>query len=317
MKGLHHKHEQPLAQLLPDEAGESARTIRRVVKIGCVVNAVLMVLKICTGYFGHSDALVADGFHSLNDLAADLIMLIFVGISYRQADERYAYGYGKFETFSSFLISAFLIVVALMVGTEAIESIIDYAKGETLQQPDIWTVVVVIFAMLCKEGLYRFYSRVGRKAESNALMANAWHHRSDALASVATLIGVSFSHFFGESFRILDPIASLLIAMFILVPAIRLLRPAFTELMERSLPAENVEKARQVIEGIAGVEGITYLRTRKNGHHMVFDVGILLSGGTTIDEGAVIAVNIENALKEAFCKHIYVSVTTRAVPKKG
>lgn len=298
-------------QVLPDESGEAARTIRRVVKIGCAVNAVLMVLKIGAGYFGHSDALMADGFHSLNDLAADLIMLIFVGISYRAADGHYAYGYGKFETFSSFLISAFLIVVAVMIGVEAVESIVDYARGETLQQPDIWTFVVVLFAMLCKEGLYRFYSHAGRKADSKALMANAWHHRSDAMASVATLIGVTFSHFFGEGFRILDPVASLLIAVFILVPAVRLLVPAFVELMDRSLPDEQVEKARGVVSGVEGVKGISYLRTRRNGHHLVFDVGVLLARGTTIDEGADVAARIEAGLKEAFCRHIYVSVTTR------
>lgn len=302
-----------MAQVLPDESGEAARTIRRVVKIGCAVNAVLMALKIGAGYFGHSDALMADGFHSLNDLAADLIMLMFVGISYRAADGRYAYGYGKFETFSSFLISAFLIVVAVMIGMEAVESIVDYARGETLQQPDIWTFVVVLFAMLCKEGLYRFYSHAGRKADSKALMANAWHHRTDALASVATLIGVTFSHFLGEGFRILDPVASLLIAVFILVPAVRLLVPAFVELMDRSLPEEQVEKARSVVAGVEGVKGICYLRTRRNGHHLVFDVGVLLARGTTIDEGADVASRIEMGLQAAFCRHIYVSVTTKPV----
>ncbi len=305
-----HHHERPLAQVLPDESGESAKTIRRVVKIGCIVNAVLMGLKLTAGYLGHSDALVADGFHSLNDLAADVIMLIFVGISYKAADDRYSFGYGKFETFSSFLISAFLVVVALMIGAEAVESIIDYAKGETLEQPDIWTFIVVLFAMACKEGLFRFYSHAGRKVSSNALLANAWHHRSDALASVATLIGVTFSHFFGPAFRILDPVASLVIAVFILIPALRLFKPAFVELMERSLPFDQVEKARGVVENIEGVEGITYLRSRRNGHHLIFDIGIRIASGTTIDRAAETAAAIESALKTAFCPHILVSVTT-------
>ena len=307
----HSKHAAPLAQVLPDETGASARTIRRVVKIGCVVNALLMALKLTAGYLGHSDALVADGFHSLNDLAADLIILIFVGISYRAADDRYAYGYGKFETFSSFLISAFLIVVACVIGAEAVESIIGYAKGEELDQPDIWTFIVVLFAMACKEGLFRFYSHAARRAESKALLANAWHHRSDALASVATLVGVTFSHFFGPAFRILDPVASLVIAVFILIPAVRLFRPAFAELMERSLPAGDVARARGIVEAVPGVEGVSGLRTRRNGHHLIFDVEIRIAPHLTIEQGAVIAAAIEEALKKAYCPHIFVSVTTR------
>lgn len=304
------KKELSLAQVLPDENGESARTIRNVVKIGCIVNALLMALKLTAGYLGHSDALVADGFHSLNDLAADFIMLIFVGISYRAADDRYSYGYGKFETFSSFLISAFLIVVALMIGAEAVESFVGYAKGEELQQPDIWTFVVVLFAMACKEGLYRFYSRAGRKAESKALLANAWHHRSDALASVATLVGVTFAHFFGPAFRILDPIASLVIAIFILIPAIRLFRPAFAELMERSLPVKDVTKARESISAVPGVKKINYIRSRRNGHHLIFDIGIGIEPDLTIEQGAEIAHGIETTLRDIYCPHILVSVTT-------
>lgn len=307
---LHHTHARPLSQSLPDESGASARAIRRVVKIGCAVNAILMALKLTAGYLGHSDALVADGFHSLNDVAADLIMLVFIGISYRAADARFAYGYGKFETFSSFLMASLLIVISVMIGVEAVESITEYAMGGELPQPDVWTFVVVLFCMACKEGLFRFYSHVGRKADSKALVANAWHHRSDALASVATLIGVTFSHFFGPAFRILDPVASLVIAVFILIPALRLFGPAFAELMERSLPARDVENARAIVGCIQGVKGICYLRTRRNGHHLVFDVGIKVDRHLDIEQGAEIAASIEQALSAAYCPHVLVSVTT-------
>lgn len=304
----HHHHEKPLARILPDENARSAATIRRVVKAGCVVNGCLMILKLAAGYFGHSDALVADGFHSLNDLAADIIMLIFVGISYRRADEKYAYGYGKFETFSSLLISAFLVAVAVMIMFEAVESLVEYFRGEVLPKPDIWTFIVVLFAMACKEGLYRFYSRAGRKAASKALIANAWHHRSDALASVATLIGVTFSHFFGEGFRVLDPVASIVIALFILVPAIRILRPSFSELMDKSIPAEEREKALKAVSGIPGVNDIKYLRTRRNGHLYVFDVGVVVDPAVTVREAERISAEIERELERMFCPHVLVSV---------
>ncbi|MDE6392674.1 MAG: cation diffusion facilitator family transporter [Muribaculaceae bacterium] len=303
-----HIKSKSLSQALPDESRESARAIRRVVRFGCAVNAFLMILKIVAGKLGHSDALVADGFHSLNDLAADIIMLLFVGISYRAADSRYSYGYGKFETFSSFIISAFLVAVSCMIGFEALESIAGYVRGEELPQPDIWTFVVVLLAMTCKEGLYRFYSRAGRRAGSNALIANAWHHRSDALASVATLVGVTFSHFFGPAFRILDPVASLVIAVFIFVPALRLLRPAFAELMERSLPVGDIEKAREAVSAIAGVGKITWMRTRRIGHHLVFDIGVAVSPDMTVAECGGLKADVTKALKEAFCSHVIVTV---------
>ena len=308
---MKHSTTRPLSQTLPDESAEAARRIRNTVKIGCAVNALLMVLKLSAGYFGHSDALFADGFHSLNDVAADLIMLFFVGISYRPADARFSYGYGKFETFSSFLMSAFLIVVSVMIAVEGVEAIVEYAHGVTLPQPDIWTFIIVLFAMACKEGLFRFYSYVGRRADSKAMRANAWHHRSDALASVATLIGVSCAHFFGPAFRILDPVASLIIALFILIPAIRMIRPAFAELMEHSLPAADTDRARQAVEAVPGVRGIYSLRSRRNGHHLMFDIGIDVDPKLTIEQGAIIAGDIEQALHRAFCPHILLSVTTR------
>lgn len=307
--GHHHHHSSSsLAQALPDENNQSAATIRRVVKIGCAVNALLMALKLCAGYLGHSDALVADGFHSLNDLAADIIMLVFVGISYRKPDEKYSYGYGKFETFSSFLISSVLVVVACLIIREAVESLIGYFQGEVLPQPDIWTFVVVLFAMACKEGLFRFYSAAGRKAGSKALKANAWHHRSDALASVATLIGVTFSHFFGEGFRVLDPIASLVIAVFILVPAFRILRPAFAELMERSLPENERKKALELVSKIPNVKDVEYLRARRNGHKYVFDFGIKTDASLSVAQCSHLTDEIRQALTDAFCPHVILSV---------
>ena len=141
-------------------------------------------------------------------------------------------------------------------------------------------------------------------------MANAWHHRSDALASVATLVGVTFSHFFGPAFRILDPVASLVIAVFIFIPALRLFRPAFAELMERSLPARDVENARGIVAAVDGVRKVTYLRTRRNGHHLIFDVGIGVDRGLTVEQGSEIAAAIERALTAAYCPHVMVSVTT-------
>ncbi len=287
----------------------NARKIRRAVCIGCIVNAVLMVLKMVTGHYGHSDALVADGFHSLNDFAADLIMLMFVGISFRGPDSRYSYGYGKFETFSTFLMSSFLIIVSLIIGYEGIESLVGYSRGMELEQPDIWTVIVVLFSMAAKEGLYHFYSTAGRKAGSKALVANAWHHRSDALASLATLIGVSFSQLFGPAFRVLDPVASILIAVFILVAACRMIAPAFGELMECSLPESDSRKARECVENTAGVDSVAHVRSRRNGHYKVFDGGVRVSPDVSVKQAAEIALAAEKSLNDEFGPYVLPSVS--------
>lgn len=276
--------------------------------IGCAVNFVLMALKLTVGSLGHSDALFADGFHSLNDVAADLIMLIFVGISYKAADERYAYGYGKFETFSSFLISAFLIVVAIMIGIEAVESIVSYAHGEILPQPDIWTVIVILFAIAAKESLFRFYYHEAKRADSPALAGNAWHHRSDAMSSVATLIGVACAHFFGPAFRIFDPIASTLIVIFILVPAVRMIRPAFSELMEKSIPVKRLAEVRRAVENVDGVREVKYLRVRRNGHYVIPDVGIAVDRSLTVEQAAPIAAKVEERLAETLGEPILPSI---------
>lgn len=304
----HSHNSESLASEITANAG--AGYIRRVVTIGCVVNAILMVLKLFVGYYGNSDALVADGFHSLNDFAADLIMLIFVGISFRPADRKYTYGYGKFETFSSFLMASFLIIIAVMIGLEGVESIVAVVNGEILERPDVWTIVVVIFSMLAKDALYRYYSHAANRVGSKALKANAWHHRVDALSSVATLVGVGFAYFFGEKMRIFDPIASILIAVFILIPALKLFVPSFCELMERSLPEASVKRAREIISAQKGVVRIESLKCRRNGHYRLFDVRIAVDPEITINAGAAIAEEVEHSLTDAFGKSTLTTVTT-------
>ena len=163
--------------------------------------------------------------------------------------------------------------------------------------------------MATKEGLYHFYSAAGKRVGSKALVANAWHHRSDALASVATLIGVSFSQIFGPAFRVLDPIASILIALFILVAACRMLGPAFGELMEHSLPVSDRKKARECVERTAGVESIAHLRSRRNGHYKVFDVAVRVSPEVSVKDGADIALAVEKSLTDEFGPYILPTIS--------
>lgn len=306
-----HDNESLLGSLLSGNACEEAKMVRKVVTIGCIINFILMSVKLGVGYWGHSDALVADGFHSLNDFAADIIMFLFVGISFRHPDSKYTYGYGKFETFATMVISIFLLFVAVHITEEAIEKIAAFRHGEPLEAPSVWAVVTIVFAMCIKEFLYRYYRHAGHVTGSVALLSSAWHHRSDAMASVATLIGVAGATFLGESWRILDPIASLIIVIFIAIPAFRMLIPAFAELMERTAGKEIYEKAYKKIEDTTGVEKIDTLRCRKNGHFLLFDASVEIEKSLTIEQGYLIASAIEMNLIAAFGTHILVSVSTR------
>lgn len=310
-----HDHQLNLAGLLDLHNMDEARQIRRAVAIGCVVNILLMCMKLIFGYTGHSDALVADGYHSIGDVGSDIIMLAFVGFSFKKATESFSYGYGKFETFASLVISGILVSIAVVLTIEAIDSIKSYLNGEVLPRPDIWTLIAIIFAIICKEFLYRFYRRVGKRTRCNALVSSAWHHRSDALASFATLTGVACAHFFGESWRVLDPIMSLVIVIFIIIPAIRLFIPAFRELMEGSIPHHDYEEALQIIKGQSGVESVEKLKTRKSGPFLIFDTEIGVDRNLTIEAGYKIVGEIDTALKSTFGKNILVSVVS--IPKNS
>lgn len=306
-----HSHQINLNGLLDFHGIQEARQIRRAVTIGCFVNVLLMAIKLIFGYFGHSDALMADGYHSLGDVGSDLVMLTFVGLSFKKANDSFAYGYGKFETFASLVISGILIFIAVMVTKEAIESIKSYMAGEILPQPDIWTIIAIVFAITSKEFLYRFYKKVGKRTRCNALISSAWHHRSDAFASITTLIGVTSAHFLGEEWRILDPCASLVIVIFIIIPAIRLFAPAFRELMEGSIPHHDYDEAKKIVEHCRGVNRLEFLKTRKSGPFLIFDAVIKVDKQMNIEEGYGITCEIEDSLKHKFGKNIMVSVITQ------
>lgn len=284
------------------------KTIRHVTWVGFWVNAILMVLKIAFGLYGHSDALVADGIHSLSDFATDLIVLVFVGIAYKSADSEHPYGHGKFETFASLLIALILLVVAIGIGISGVKSISASIRGETLPRPDVWTLIVALLSIASKEYLFRYTVRIGKKINSGALIANVWHHRSDAISSIATLVGVSASFFLGEGWRILDPIASILIAIFIALSAIQIALPSINELLEKSLPPDQVKRAEEVIAGVPGVMAFHRLRTRRNGHSSIIDTHIKVNPLINVAEGHEIASAAERALRKEFGEDIITNI---------
>jgi cation diffusion facilitator family transporter len=290
------------------ETTKKVAAIKRITLIGFGVNAVLMLMKIVFGLLGHSDALVADGVHSFSDFATDLIVLIFVGIAYKNADDDHPYGHGKYETFSTLLIAVALLLVAMGIGLQGAYSIFDAMHGVALPRPGMLTIIVAAVSIFAKEMLYHATVRVAHRVNSPALVANAWHHRSDAISSIATLIGVSAAYFLGDSWHICDPIASILISVFIAISAIGLATPSISELLERALPKEQVEQIGQIIAGVPGVVRYHHLRTRRNGHSCIIDVHVKVDPNLTVTVGHEIATAVEQALRENFTPDLTTSI---------
>lgn len=286
-----------------EEKNNSKKTlhiIRHVTWVGFWVNAFLMALKLVVGYTGHSDALVADGYHSLSDFATDFVVLIFVGIAYKQADDSHPYGHGKFETFASLLIAVALIFVAVFIGWEGVETLRLSLSGHMLVRPDILTLVVAFISILAKEGLFHYTYRAGKKINSSSLVANAWHHRSDAISSVATMIGIGLAYFLGEAWRIADPIASIMVSVLILVSAVKVASPAIAELLDAGLPEQDRVRISQAISKVNGVMGYHHLRTHRNGNTLVVECHIKVQPDITVIAGHEIATSVEEAIESLY-----------------
>lgn len=282
--------------------------IRKVTLVGFWINAALVALKLFFGYWGHSDALVADGYHSLSDFITDFIVLFFVGIAYKKADSEHPYGHGKYETVASVLISIILMLVAIFIGVEGIDKVIMAVNGKVLSRPDVWTIIIAILSILAKEYSYRYTIGIGRKINSSALMANAWHHRSDAISSVATLAGVSLSFFLGDNWRVLDPIASVIIAIFIGISALQIAKPSIQELLEISLPQAQIDSISNIISNVPGVKSVLNLRSRKNGHSYIIDVNIHVDPDITVRIAHEIANDVETELHNRFGRDMIIYV---------
>lgn len=281
------------------EASRRNREEKRCTLVGMTSDVCLSALKIATGFLGHSSAILADGIHSISDTVTDALVYAMVRLSGKGFDERYRYGRGKFETLAAFLISIILVLVALGLMTEGVKDVWAAMQGETLERPHNIALIVGIIAVIVKEGLYHYTRFKGKKTNSSALKAYAWHHRADALSTAATLLGVAGAMFLGERWRVLDPIAAIAVSVLILVLAYRLGRPAVEELLEVSLPKDEQVKISDIVTHVPGVKAFHNMRTRRNGNLRVVDIHIKVDGDLDVNKAHDITREIENQLGEA------------------
>lgn len=289
---------------------------RKVTWIGFAVNMVLTIFKIIAGIVGKSTAMIADGIHSLSDFVTDVLVILFIGISDKDKDDDHRYGHGKFETFATLLISLALILVGIGIFWSGLSKIIQVFQGEVLEQPTYLALVAALVSIVSKESLFWYTKFVGDKINSNAVIANAWHHRSDALSSIGTALGISGAIFLGESWRILDPIAGVIVSIFILKVAFELGMPSVHELLERSLPKETEKSIIETIESHPDVIFQHNLKTRKIGNIFAIDVHIKLDKDISFVKSHDVATEIEVSLREKFGAKTVTNIHTEPYVQK-
>ncbi len=276
--------------------------------VGSVVNIILTVFKIIAGVLGRSTAMIADGIHSLSDLLSDIVVIVFVKISAKGRDKDHDYGHGKFETFATLIISLMLIVVAANLMSGGISKIRLILDGGKVSSPGMIALWAAVASIVLKEILYRYTIIQGKALNSPMMIANAWHHRSDAFSSIGSLLGIAGAIFLGDKFVILDPITGCVISIFILVMAAKMSVPAIKELLDVSLPDDVEEKIEATAKSVKGVVDLHELKTRREGPGIIMEGHLVLDSEISLKEAHDISKKVEEALRKEFGSETQISL---------
>ena len=287
---------------------ERNKEIYKVTLLGGAVNVVLLVFKFVAGIVGHSAAMVADAVHSLSDFVTDVIVLIFVHISGKPKDKSHDYGHGKFETLATTVVSMSLLVVAAGILYSGVMKIVAWANGAQLEAPGMLALWAALLSIVLKEATFRYSMVKARQLNSQAVEANAWHHRSDAMSSVGTAIGIGGAIFLGERWTVLDPVASVVVGLFIVKVSLNLLRVGIGDLMEQSLPDEVEAEILRLAASVPGVSDPHELRTRRIGNHYAIELHILVDGDLPLREAHEKASQVEELLRSHYGEETHIAV---------
>ena len=282
------------------EAEIRKKKIYRVTFIGFAVNLLLAGIKLAAGILGRSGAMVADAVHSFSDMATDVVVIAFAKISAKPKDEGHDYGHGKYETLATIIISLALAAVGTGILVNSIGAIRVVVDGGLLPRPGTVALLAAAVSIVVKEILYRYTVREGRRVSSPSMIANAWHHRSDALSSLGTLAGIGCAYFLGDKWRIADPIAALVVAVFIFKIAFDLIRTGLDELLERSLPEDVEEEILRVVAANPEVREPHNLRTRRIGASITVEVHVRVDGAMSVCRSHELTEDIERRLRARF-----------------
>ena len=296
---------------------EREKEIFRVTIWGGIINVVLLVVKFAAGIFGHSAAMIADAVHSLTDFATDVVVLIFVHLGNKPADRDHDYGHGKYETLATAIIGTSLLAVGVLIFCSGAGKTWRVIQGEMLPSPGKVALVAAVASIVLKEWAYRFTVKVGKRCQSEAVVANAWHHRSDALSSVGTMIGIGGAILLGNRWTVLDPLASIVVSVFIVRAAWQLMMESMKELTEASLSDEDEAVIMHIAASEPGVSEVHNLRTRRVGNRIAIEMHARMLGSTPLVEAHLHATAIEHRLKEHFGPDTLVSIHLEPVKEKS
>ncbi|MGC9372608.1 MAG: cation diffusion facilitator family transporter [Thermovirgaceae bacterium] len=278
--------------------------------VGLFSNAGLMILKFSGGILGNSAAVTADAVNSLSDFVTDIVAVAAFRMTGKPVDATHDYGHGKFETLSSLVIGVFIIVAAGGIFWGGISRIMAICGGKTIPEPGIIALAAAGITVFWKEVLYRYTRKAANELKSDALLAKAWDHRSDALASSGTFLAITGAVIFGEKARILDPVAALAVGVWILRIAIPVVKRSVNELSEASLPGETEAKLLAAILDVPGVISAHHLRTRRISTSVAVDVHVIVESSLSIREGHDIATAVEKTVRKLHGEDAFVSVHT-------
>lgn len=279
---------------------ERENEIARVTLAGSIVNLLLVCLKAVAGIVGHSAAMVSDAVHSLSDFITDIVVIVFVRVSARPQDDDHDYGHGKYETLATLLIGLALAAAAIGIVVSGAGKLAKWLQGEDLPAPGTLALWAALISIVVKELLFQYTRIKGRKLNSKALEANAWHHRSDALSSIGAAIGIGGAILLGNRWTVLDPLASIVVGAMLVKVAWDLLGPSFGELTDSSLPAETEARMLEIINSVPGISDPHNLRTRQIGNRVAAEVHIRLDGDITLHEAHEKASEVERRFRERF-----------------
>ena len=284
------------------------KEIYKVTLVGSAGNVALLTFKFIAGFLGHSSAMIADAVHSLSDFVTDLVVLVFVSISAKPQDQSDDYGHGNFETIATFLIGLALIGAATGIIVSGGMKLIAWWGGDELEAPGWIALWAALLSIAVKELLYQYTVRKGRQLDSQVMIANAWHHRSDSLSSIGAAIGIGGAIWLGQRWTVLDPIASIVVGLMLVRVAWELLKTSIAELTECSLPAETEQEIEQIIQSFADVQEPHNLRTRRIGNRIAIEAHVRMDGSLPLQIVHERATSIEHKLKERFGTKTHVTL---------
>ena len=284
------------------------KEIYKVTLVGSAGNVALLTFKFIAGVMGNSAAMIADAVHSLSDFITDVIVLAFVHVSAKPQDESHDYGHGKYETFATFIIGLAIMAAATGIIISGVAKLIDWASGKQLAAPGWLALAAAIVSIVVKEFLYRYTVHRGKQLGSQAVVANAWHHRSDALSSIGAAVGIGGAILLGNRWTALDPLASVVVGVMLVKVSIDLLRSSIGELTESSLPSDVEQEIEDIICSLPDVCEPHNLRTRRIGNRFAIEAHVRMDGNKSLTEAHNRASAIERRLRERFGPQTHVTI---------